>query len=341
MGRLSISHQEKGEEVFPLEESPRAEASHGEPTSCVKSGIGGLTGRAASPAAARRSAPLPAIRHLEPQRDAFCPTSLRKVLLQLLQHHVRLRKLEFAWGPLLKTRPELRAWEERPREAQRLWNPAAVPRSHREAAVWRPPRPARTHCCRRRAATSPRSCPSAAWRGSPSPSARGPAGAAPGSGPRRCARRLVSSCCGERGEVRARPRPAAPAPRRAPGRSPVLDDDARPLHSPFLAAGRLLPLLGRSGQRRLGLPLPPAGRHGAWGPAGDRAQPRAQASPAPSAEPQPRNSAPDVKPLKLRQAWRRAHTWSGGGAAGEAALRADAGRCGAPRPTTWLGAGSL
>ena len=74
----------------------------------------------------------------EAQRDAFCPTSLRKVLLQLLQHHVRLRKLEFAWGPLLKTRPELRAWEERPREAQRLWNPAAVPRSHREAAVWRP-----------------------------------------------------------------------------------------------------------------------------------------------------------------------------------------------------------
>lgn len=215
MGRLSVFHQEKGEEVFPLEESPRAEASHGKPTSCVKSGIGGLTGRAASPAAARRSAPLPAIRHLEPQRDAFCPTSLRKVLLQLLQHHVRLRKLEFAWGPLLKTRPELRAWEERPREAQRLWNPAAVPRSHREAAVWRPPRPARTHCCRRRAATSPRSCPSAAWRGSPSPSARGPAGAAPGSGPRRCARRLVSSCCGERGEVRARPRPAAPAPRAA------------------------------------------------------------------------------------------------------------------------------
>ena len=59
VGRLSVFHQEKGEEVFPLEESPRAEASHGEPTSCVKSGIGGLTGRAASPAAARRSARSP------------------------------------------------------------------------------------------------------------------------------------------------------------------------------------------------------------------------------------------------------------------------------------------
>ena len=189
----------------------------------MKSGV--LTGRAAVPAAAPRSAPRPPTRHLEPQRDAFCPISLRKVLLQLLQHHVRLRKLEFAWGPLLKTRPELRAWEERPREAQRLWNPAAVTpeppgggglEARAAPPGVRPPRPARTHCCRRRAAASPRSCPSAAWRGSPSPPAPGPAGAAPGSEPRRCAHRRVSSCCGERGEVTAGPRRAAPLTSRAP-----------------------------------------------------------------------------------------------------------------------------
>ncbi|CAI9180789.1 unnamed protein product [Rangifer tarandus platyrhynchus] len=143
----------------------------------------------------------------EAQPDAFCPTSLRKVLLQLLQHHVRLRKLEYAWGPLLKTRPELRA-----------------------------------------AAASPRSYPSAAWRRSPSLPAPGPA-----------AQYLAQS----RGVV----------PVDASVRA-VLDDDARPLHSPILAADRLLPLLGRCGQCRLGLPLPPSGRHGAWGLAGDRTQPR-------------------------------------------------------------------
>ena len=215
----------------------------------------------------------------EAQRDAFCPTSLRKVLLQLLQHHVRLRKLEFAWGPLLKTRPELRA--------------AAVgaQQRHLEAA---PPRPGGVH--------------------------------------------LHRQLGGLQAQRLAQGRGVAPVDSSARA---VLDDDARPLHSPFLAAGRLLPLLGRSGQRRLGLPLPPARRHGAWGPVGDRAPPRAQARPAPSAEPQPRNSAPDAKPLKLRQAWRRAHTWSGGGASGEAALRAEAGKYGAPRPSTWLGAGSL
>lgn len=50
----------------------------------------------------------------------------------------------------------------------------------------------------------------------------------------------------------------------------MLDNHGRLLHS-FLAASLLLPLVGRRDHRRLGLPLPPAGSHGAWSPAQNRA----------------------------------------------------------------------
>ena len=125
---------------------------------------------------------------------------------------MRLWKLEFAWGPLLKTRPEL------------LTAAVGVQQRHLEAA---PPRPGGIHLHRQ------------LWG-------------------------LQAQCLAQSHGV-ARVDASVRA---------VLDDDARPLHSPILAAGWLLPLLGRCGQRRLGLPLPPVGRHGAWGPAGDRTQPR-------------------------------------------------------------------
>lgn len=68
-----------------------------------------------------------------------------------------------------------------------------------------------THCCRPGAAASPRSCPSGAWQGSPPLEAPGPPGAAPGSGPQRCARRRVNSCYGETGSIRDwGPGPAMP-----------------------------------------------------------------------------------------------------------------------------------
>lgn len=60
------------------------------------------------------------------------------------------------------------------------------------------PTAASTHGCCPRAAASPRSCPSAAWRGSPAQAALGPPAAKPGSGQQRGARRRVSSCCGHR-----------------------------------------------------------------------------------------------------------------------------------------------
>lgn len=50
----------------------------------------------------------------------------------------------------------------------------------------------------------------------------------------------------------------------------MLDNDGRHLHS-LLATSQLFPLLGRRDPRRLGLPLPPAGSHGTWSPAGYRA----------------------------------------------------------------------
>uniref|UniRef100_A0A480G1M8 Selenoprotein H n=2 Tax=Sus scrofa TaxID=9823 RepID=A0A480G1M8_PIG len=50
----------------------------------------------------------------------------------------------------------------------------------------------------------------------------------------------------------------------------MLNNDASLLHS-LPAASRRLLLLGRRAQRRLGLPLPPAGCHGAWSRAGNRA----------------------------------------------------------------------
>lgn len=60
------------------------------------------------------------------------------------------------------------------------------------------PTAASTHGCCPGAAASPRSCPSAAWRGSPAQAALGPPAAEPGSGQQRGARRRVSSCCGHR-----------------------------------------------------------------------------------------------------------------------------------------------
>lgn len=135
-------------------------------------------------------------------------TSLRKVLLQLLHHLLRLRELKFARGPLLNPSPELRS--------------AAVgaQQRHLEAA---PPRLGRVHLHRK-------------FRGLQ-------------------AQRLAQG----RGV----------APVDASARA-MLDNDTRLLHS-LLAARWLLPLLGRRDRRRLGLSLLPAGSHGAWGPAGNRA----------------------------------------------------------------------
>lgn len=50
----------------------------------------------------------------------------------------------------------------------------------------------------------------------------------------------------------------------------MLDNHGRFLHS-ILAASQLLPLVGGRDHRRLGLPLPPAGSHGAWSPAQNQA----------------------------------------------------------------------
>lgn len=112
--------------------------------------------------------------------------SLRKVLLQLLYDLLRFGELELAWGPLLNPSPELHTWG----------------RTGRSGVTTSPVRPTLpllqprvpTHCCRPGAAASPRSCPCGAWRGSPAPGVPRPPGAAPGSGPRRCARTRVSSC---------------------------------------------------------------------------------------------------------------------------------------------------
>lgn len=77
---------------------------------------------------------------------------------------------------------------------------------------------------------------------------------------------------GRRGGSEWGPGSATPLPhlRDSPGPSPMLDNHGRLLHS-FLAASPLLPLVGRRDHRRLGLPLPPAGSHGAWSPAQNRA----------------------------------------------------------------------
>lgn len=56
--------------------------------------------------------------------------TLREVLLQLLHHLLRLRELEFAWGPLLNPSPEL--------HTAAVW----AQQRHLEAA---PPRPGRIH----------------------------------------------------------------------------------------------------------------------------------------------------------------------------------------------------
>lgn len=79
------------------------------------------------------------------------------------------------------------------------------------------PMAASTHGCCPGAAASPRSCPSAAWRGSPAQAALGPPVAEPGSGQQRGARRCVSSCCGHRDcrrglWSRPPPPPDSPAP---------------------------------------------------------------------------------------------------------------------------------
>lgn len=58
--------------------------------------------------------------------------------------------------------------------------------------------------------------------------------------------------------------------RDSPVPSPMLDNHGRFLHS-ILAASQLLPLVGGRDHRRLGLPLPPAGSHGAWSPAQNQA----------------------------------------------------------------------
>lgn len=152
------------------------------------------------------TSPIPPCRtpppHLEPQPEDFCPDLLRKVLLQLLHHLLRVGKLEFAWGPLLNPSPELHTWE-RPNEVRLLTLSRGLrPALPRLTHASPPPPRAPTHCCRPGAAASPRSCPSGAWQGSPPLEAPGPPGAAPGSGPRRCAHRRVNSCYGEMGRVR-------------------------------------------------------------------------------------------------------------------------------------------
>lgn len=97
---------------------------------------------------------------------------------------------------------------------------------------------ASTHGCCPGAAASPRSCPSAAWMGSPAQAALGPPAAEPGSGQPHGARTRVSSCCGHK-ELQTGPRVAAARayaslPPATSHPSPVLDDHRRALRQ-FLA----------------------------------------------------------------------------------------------------------
>lgn len=134
-------------------------------------------------------------------------TSLRKVLLQLFHHLLRLRELEFARGPLLNPSPELRTAAVRAQQRHLEAAPSGLGRVHLH------------------------------WK-----------------------------LGGLQAQRLAQGRGVAPVDASARA---MLDNDRHLLHS-LAAAGQLLSLLGHC-DRRLGLPLPPAGSHGAWSPTGNRA----------------------------------------------------------------------